>query len=291
MLLWLAGCFQTTNISAAPPGAIGHDVAIDVACASSGVPQSDTSWVCPASLTLDCSALANPAVVTVQSPRGQTCNSAGLDATLTGPLSVGPNTLAVRDQRGQIVCSTQLTVLDHGPPILIPHVVNLWPPNHKFHDISVEDCVTIQDSCDDSLQAEFIWASSDEPIDDIGDGHFAPDIALSSDCRRVSVRSERQGPENGRVYKLGVRVVDRGGNASEAVCQVIVDHDQRGVLGADSGEAYRVTFNGARGGPRCDGVQPPAPPRIPPPSSPPPPPPQQPPPSKPPAVPLPDAPS
>ena len=43
----------------------------------------------------------------------------------------------------------------------------------------------------------------------------------------MQLRSERQGPKDGRVYKLGVRVVDGSGNASEGVCTVVVDRDQR----------------------------------------------------------------
>jgi hypothetical protein len=156
-------------------------------------------------------------------------------------------------------------------PVLEPKVVQLWPPNHKLHDISIDDCVDVIAACGDDLQAQFIWASSDEPVDDLGDGHFAPDIELSDDCQHVAVRAERQGPENGRVYKLGVRVVDRAGNTSDAVCSVIVDHDQRGVVGADSGEAYRITFDGTQGGATCDGTQPPPPTNPPPPMNPPPP--------------------
>jgi hypothetical protein len=127
--------------------------------------------------------------------------------------------------------------------VVTAKTLNLWPPNHKFHSIAVSDCVDVEDACQPDLQAEFIWASSDEPVDDIGDGHHAPDI-LVDDCQRVQLRSERQGPKDGRVYKLGVRVVDGSGNASEGVCTVVVDHDQRGVLGADSGEAYRISLNG-----------------------------------------------
>jgi hypothetical protein len=147
-------------------------------------------------------------------------------------------------------------------PVLTPKTVQLWPPNHKFHSIAVEDCVSVADACETNLNAEFIWASSDEPVDDLGDGHFAPDILFDS-CHRVQVRSERQGPKNGRVYKLGVRVVDPSGNAVESQCSIVVDHDQRGVVGADDGESYRIVLNGQGGLPSCDGttdVPPPPPP-------------------------------
>jgi hypothetical protein len=246
MVLWLAGCASTAT------GVGEQTAAIAVECAAPTASQP-VNWVCSAPTTVDCGAAP---VLVVQSPQGQACVASDLTASPTG-LSGGPNTVVVRNASGAAVCSTQITVRDTAPPTLQTHTLQLWPPNHKFHDIAVEDCVSAVDACDGALQGEFIWASSDEPIDDLGDGHFAPDIALSADCLRVSVRSERQGPKDGRVYKLGVRVVDRSGNASEGECQVIVDHDQRGVVGADSGEKYRVTFNGANGGPSCDGTPPP----------------------------------
>jgi hypothetical protein len=160
-----------------------------------------------------------------------------------------------------------VTVNDSTPPVLETHTISLWPPNHKFHDVRVEDCVSAVDACDGSLRGEFIWASSDEPIDDIGDGHHSPDIGRSADGTKVCVRSERQGPKDGRVYKLGVRVTDRSGNAVEGVCAVIVDHDKRGVVGADSGEKYRMTFDSDGGlGAACAGDPDEPPPPPPPPS-------------------------
>lgn len=154
--------------------------------------------------------------------------------------------------------------VDDAPPELQPHTISLWPPNHKLHEIAVEDCVSVVGACDATLRGEFIWASSDEPEDDKGDGHHAPDILLGEDCTKVSVRAERQGPEDGRVYKLGVRVVDSSGNASEAECVIVVDHDRRGAVGQDSGEAYRVRFDTEEGGPICDGEpdEPPPPPQV-----------------------------
>ena len=147
-------------------------------------------------------------------------------------------------------------------PLVEAHTLTLWPPNHKFHDIALGDCVTVRNDCGGPYRAEFLWASSDEPIDDKGDGHHSPDILLGDDCDFVSVRSERQGPKDGRVYKLGVRVFDAAGNATDAACTIVVDHDQRGVIAADSGEKYRVTFESSAGGPICDGEpdEPPPPP-------------------------------
>jgi hypothetical protein len=142
---------------------------------------------------------------------------------------------------------------DAGPAsatVLEARDLSLWPPNHKLHEISVADCVRVVSGCG-PFRGEFLWASSDEPIDDKGDGHHAPDILVSEDCEVVSLRSERQGPKDGRVYKLGVRVFDGEGEVTDAVCAVVVDHDQRGVIAADSGDSYRVAFDGTQDFPAC----------------------------------------
>ena len=138
----------------------------------------------------------------------------------------------------------------------VTDTIELWPPNHKLHSLTVEDCVMALDACGGELTGEFLWASSDEPIDSIGDGHYAPDIAVAEDCQRVDVRSERQGPKDGRVYKLGIRVFDASGDSLDGECHVIVDHDQRGVRAVASAEAYRIEFDGSQGGPACDGMPP-----------------------------------
>ena len=143
------------------------------------------------------------------------------------------------------------------PPTVEGKTIFLWPPNHKMHSIAVADCVSAANACDGSVvSGEFIWASSDEPVNDLGDGNFAPDI-LIDDCNQVSVRAERQGPKDGRVYKLGVRAIDAAGNVAESECTIIVDHDQRGVDGADSGESYRITLDGTSDTPVCGEVPPP----------------------------------
>ena len=159
-----------------------------------------------------------------------------------------------------------------APVLTAKQPLKLWPPNHKFHSIKVEDCFSVADACQPGVKAEFVWASSDEPVDSIGDGHHAPDIQVeNASCNVIGLRAERQGPKEGRVYKLGVRAVDAAGNVAEGVCSVIVDHDQRGVTGADSGESYRITFNGQNGQPLCEGDNPPPqdPPITPPTNNPP----------------------
>jgi hypothetical protein len=206
-------------------------------CVSDEAALPEGAWLCPDSLTVECDGgdgTTDVEVVYVPPPAEQQCPTDELVVSDSGPFAPGVHIIAVSSADGEALCSTELTVTDSTPPELETHTISLWPPNHKWHAIDVADCVTARDACDGELRAEFIWASSDEPIDDIGDGHHTPDI-LFDGCETLSVRSERQGPQDGRVYTLGVRVTDSSGNSAEAACQVIVDHDQRGTPAADSG--------------------------------------------------------
>jgi hypothetical protein len=229
-------------------GACGEDeVAVNAAalltaeCESAADIPAD-AWVCPADRVLECGADETVFVVD-----GETTSCAGEDVVLSddGPFAPGEHTITISDDEGDELCSAELTVVDTEAPVIEQHTLQLWPPNHKLHEIAVGDCVSANDACDGELQGELIWASSDEPVDDLGDGHHAPDIGVSADRQTACVRAERQGPKDGRVYRLGVRVVDGAGNETLGECMVIVDHDQRGVIGADSGEAYRVAFDGS----------------------------------------------
>ncbi len=221
--------------------------AVQTVCVDSVANVPTDAWQCGQPLTIQCGGSVPPLYVRDDCGR--------LEATSVSTTRTGTQSVNVLRGDGSLSCSSQLTVLA-GAPALSPRTRNIWPPNHKFHSFSPADCLGDYAACDPTVRAEFAWASSDEPVDDLGDGHFAPDIVFDG-CDRVQLRSERQGPKDGRVYKLGVRVIDASGAAREAVCTVIVDHDQRGVLAADSGEAYRVSTDGTNGAPLCDGRSPP----------------------------------
>src|SRR5215210_955254 len=70
----------------------------------------------------------------------------------------------------------------------------LWPPNHKWRDIMVNYLVS--DNCPGTTCQ--LTVTSNEPVNDIGDGNTAPDWIVLDD-HRVQLRAERAGPLNGRV--------------------------------------------------------------------------------------------
>jgi hypothetical protein len=277
-------CALACNQGAEPLGSTGEPLVVECAEPGAVAALPADAWICPETRTVECTGgtgTVEGGTLYVTDPGDGACRTSAVVVSNDGPFPVGQHAISVSLEGGLAVCTTQLTVVDTAPPRLESHTLQLWPPNHKFHEIAVNDCVSFVDACSGEVAGEFIWASSDEPVDDKGDGHHAPDIMLS-DCGKLALRAERAGPRNGRVYTLGVRVVDTDGNAVEGTCKVIVDHDQRGVQGADDGESYRITFDGSQGGPVCDGqIEPPAPPTVIPPIQQPPttiePPPQQPP--------------
>lgn len=132
-----------------------------------------------------------------------------------------------------------LTVEDTVAPEIQSLNTELWPPNHKMATVLPSDCVAVFDACDAAPHVEFTWATSDESVNDNGDGNTDPDIILTADS--VQLRAERQGGGDGRVYTLGYRVTDAAGHIVDGQCTVTVPHDQSGGESFNSGAAYTVS--------------------------------------------------
>jgi hypothetical protein len=205
-------------------------------------------WLCPNDLTVECEdGTANPDLIYFE-PSGdlpESCDQIDLSLNDEGPFEVGSHDIVVTASAAngdgepvEVTCEATLTVEDTQPPEAIDQMIELWPPNHKFHTITGEDCV--HDACDQNLKVAFLSASSDEPVNDKGDGNTEPDIIL--DCDQVQLRSERQGGSNGRVYTLGWTAVDDAGNRTDGQCVVTVPHDQSGREAVDDGAAYEMTL-------------------------------------------------
>ena len=214
------------------------------ACIENADALEDQGWLCPDDLTIECeNGGADPELIYLV-PSGdlpESCDDIELSLNDEGPFELRTHEIVVTAEASardggtaRVVCEATLTVEDTVPPGSIDEMLELWPPNHKFHTISGEDCV--RDACDGNLTVTFLSASSDEPVNDKGDGNTEPDIML--DCDRVQLRSERQSGGNGRIYTLGWKAVDGAGNEAEGDCVVAVPHDQSGREAVDDGAAY-----------------------------------------------------
>jgi hypothetical protein len=177
------------------------------------------------------------------------CSVAAINGPSAGNLPLGSSTLtytAADDAGNQASCTTTVQVVDTTPPeVSVTPPTPLWPPNHKYHTISLADCVVAVDTCGgvldpNSVSARITCVSSDEPENALGDGNTGADIVFVNDTT-VMLRSERQGTSDGRVYSIAFEVVDASGNIQQGVCPVSVPHDQgKGATAIDSGAAYTV---------------------------------------------------
>ena len=104
--------------------------------------------------------------------------------------------------------SAPLEILDVVPPTLTMTVspTILWPPNHKFQNITAT--ITVTDNCDPNPTVTLVSVTSNEPETGfLGNGDKGPDIegaAIGTDDRAFSLRSERGtgGQNTGRVYTI-----------------------------------------------------------------------------------------
>lgn len=167
-----------------------------------------------------------------------------------GPYEVGATTvtLTVTDPEGLSgTCSADVIVVDATPPVItVGEGLELWPPNHKYVDFALSDCdVTIVDSCTGELDVDgagvITSITSDEPEDVFGkgDGKTIHDMIIWGDFE-FSLRAERQGADDGRVYHVNFEVDDGAENVQTATCDVTVPHANNGVPAEDSGVAWTV---------------------------------------------------
>lgn len=116
----------------------------------------------------------------------------------------------------------------------------LWPPNHKFVDITIEG---VTDPDGDPIAINITAITSDEPtvsIDGAGGDKHAPDAdGVGTDT--ASVRAERSGDGNGRVYEITF-VASDGIAETEGSVFVKVPHDQSDeCVSIDDGQIYDAT--------------------------------------------------
>jgi hypothetical protein len=234
------GCSTDTTVGSS-------EAALAPSCIDDASDLEPEEWLCPNAFSVECEdGVGDPETIYIE-PADElaetACDNIELRINEEGPFPVGTHQIIVTAEasdEGQeptiVECEAELTVEDTEPPEANDEPTELWPPNHKFHTIVGEDCVT--DACDGDVQVTFLSASSDEPVNDKGDGNTEPDIILS--CDSVELRAERQGGSDGRVYTLEYAAVDDDGNETSGTCTVVVPHDQSGGEAIAQDPAYTV---------------------------------------------------
>ena len=118
----------------------------------------------------------------------------------------------------------------------------LWPPNHKFVDVSI---LGVTDPDGDPVSIQILTISSDEATateKGAGGQKHVPDASgVGTDT--ASVRAERSGKQDGRVYQIQFLASDGRGGACEGSVMVNVPHDQysEDCPAVDSGQNYDAT--------------------------------------------------
>lgn len=222
---------------------VGEGVQALVAeCVDPGALLPPGEWICGEDTTVECNSHSGALIDTIYAQLAEgTCATTTVSVSDPGPFEVGTHEITVsgESQGGESapICTSTLTVVDTTAPVVTPKTTELWPPNHKFHTVTIEDCVEVLDACDPIVSVTFTSAASDEPRNDTGDGNTEVDIQ-NLGCDSVELLAERKGNGDARVYTLGFQAVDAWGNVSEGACHVVVPHDQGAHVPVDSGIAY-----------------------------------------------------
>jgi len=139
--------------------------------------------------------------------------------------------------------ATTATTVSNPPPIITLNApISLWPPNHKYHTVTVAEMVqSVSDNCPISINDVVIEVvTSDEPEDALGEGNTIDDIVIGADCRSVQLRAERAGTGDGRVYTVTLLLRDSGGAVTRADFEVSVPHSRNGDLAVKGATAIKV---------------------------------------------------
>jgi hypothetical protein len=136
-------------------------------------------------------------------------------------------TLTVTDKDGGTGNDTlSITVLNQAPICsdATPSVGELWPPNHKYVPISVEN---LFDAEGDTLAVTITSIFQDEPVNDVGSGKKTTVDGRGIGTSVAELKAERSGPRDSRFYHIGFSVDDGHGGSCDGTISVVVPHDQR----------------------------------------------------------------
>lgn len=134
-------------------------------------------------------------------------------------------------------CDEHIVVLDCSNAVASPGL--LWPPNHQLVPISVLDVI---DPSGGTVTINFTSVVQDEPVNGTGSGDTSPD-ATGVGTANASVRSERSGNGDGRVYHLSFSATSSSGGSCSGAVTVGVPKSQGKKGGpVDGGALYDSTL-------------------------------------------------
>ncbi|HSS78094.1 MAG TPA: calcium-binding EGF-like domain-containing protein [Thermoanaerobaculia bacterium] len=117
-------------------------------------------------------------------------------------------------------CETPIATVDCSNAVADPGL--LWPPNHKLILIKVLD---VTDPNGGMVTITITGVSQDEPVNGLGDGDTSPD-ATGVGTTNASVRAERAGNGDGRVYHIAFSATSTSGGSCTGTVIVGVPKSQ-----------------------------------------------------------------
>ncbi len=113
----------------------------------------------------------------------------------------------------------------------------LWAPNHQLVPIAVTG---VTDPEGHAVTITVTGVTQDEPVNAKGDGHTSPDAVIQAGA--ASVRAERSGKGNGRIYRIAFTADDGHGSSCGGAVTVGVPHSlHKGTTAIDDGQVYDST--------------------------------------------------
>jgi|GEM_PF-2465620 len=114
----------------------------------------------------------------------------------------------------------------------------LWSANHRLVPVSI---MGVTDADGDALTFTINSITQDEPILGLGDGDTSPDGA-GIGTSAASVRAERSGKGNGRMYEISFSANDGKGGQCLGKVKISVAHDRgTNTVAVDDGQVYSST--------------------------------------------------
>lgn len=137
---------------------------------------------------------------------------------------------------GNFARSANAVDLNHSPVCAnaYANIDSIWPPNHKFTPIEIQG---VTDSDGDSVEIAIQCILQDEKLNTTGDGNTEYD-GDGINTSVASVRSERSGNQNGRVYHIDFIATDSHGARCGGEVTVAVNHDKKSPA-IDEGRLYQ----------------------------------------------------
>lgn len=175
-------------------------------------------------------------------PQVQLSDASAVSPTFTAPAVSSTTSLSfqltVSDGSLSSIATVQATVQKRDdPPVCskaraVPGVI--WPPNHKMVPVGIAG---VSDPDNDTLSIAITGVTQDEPLNYLGDGNTSPDASLSSNGQ-LSVRAERSGLGDGRVYHIGFTATDPSGESCSGTVTLCVPHDNSKAACTDGGPIF-----------------------------------------------------